>query len=325
MLRLTSDTADDVVKPTARAVTERFVTLRRLAGLKVSIGTGGTPGKARTPRSSKYTTPKKRKAKNDGDESDAEKDMTDQESPTKKPAHFSGGSRARGTRGARGGQGPAIKTGMCFSTTTLRQDSRSSALGQPGAITKETYLLTLLTEPSCLVVELPADPFDAHFQADAAEAARIRQSSEMNPFGAIQNNGTNRSLLGFASFNGHQNPAGFAPSNNGFVHHGYAPAVPPPALSMPQHGVSLHGFANHVQGSVQGYDNGYGNGHGNGYGNGNGNESRARSARKASAQATEGVAAYLSHQKNEDEALGVRSEGEDSQVSEYHDVLDEFV
>ncbi|KAK3203098.1 hypothetical protein GRF29_112g259749, partial [Pseudopithomyces chartarum] len=281
---------DDVVKPTARAITERFVTLRRLAGLKVSIGTGGTPGKARTPRSSKYTTPKKRKARNDGDESDAEKDVTDQESPTKKPAHFSGGSRARGTRGARGGQGPAIKT-----------------------------------EPSCLVVELPADPFDAQFQADAAEAARIRQSSEMNPFGAIQNNGTNRSLLGFASFNGHQNPAGFAPSNNGFVHHGYAPAVPPPALSMPQHGVSLHGLANHVQGSVQGYDNGYGNGHGNGYGNGNGNEYRARSARKASAQATEGVAAYLSHQKNEDEALGVRSEGEDSQVSEYHDVLDEFV
>jgi hypothetical protein len=197
------------------------------------------------------------------------------------------------------------------------------------------------------MVELPADPFDAQFQADAAEAARIRQSSEMNPFGAIQNNGTNRPLLGFASFNGHQNPAGFAPNNNDFVHHGYAPAVPPPALSMPQQGVSLHGFANHVQGSVQGYDNGYGdlhgnghghglgngnnngygNGHGNGNSNGNGNshESRARSVRKASAQATEGVAAYLSHQKNEDEALGVRSEGEDSQVSEYHDVPDEFV
>ena len=138
MLRLTSNTADDVVKPTARAVTERFVTLRKLAGLKVSIGTGGTPGKTRTPRSSKYTTPKKRKAKNDDDESDAEKDMTDQESPTKKPATFSGGSRARGTRGARGGQGPAIKTGMYFSTTTLRQDSRSSALDQAPLSKKPT-------------------------------------------------------------------------------------------------------------------------------------------------------------------------------------------
>ena len=189
-------------------------------------------------------------------------------------------------------------------------------------------MLTLLPEPSCTVVELPADPFDSQFQAHAAEAARLRQSSEQNPFGAIPNNGTNRAFLGFAPFNGHQiqNPAGFAPTNNGFVHNGYAapdPAVPgpPPANIVPQHGVQIHGFANNMQGVGQGYGNGIGNGHGNA----NGHDARARSVRKASAQATEDVATYLSQQKTEDEAHGMRSEGEDSQASEYHDLPDEFV
>ena len=115
LLRLTSDIADEGAKPTARAITERFVVLRKLAGLKVSVGSGGTSGKTRTPRASKYTTPKKRKTKHDTDESDAEKYLTDEDTPTKKPTPRSGGgasARGRGGRGgARGGRATAVKIG----------------------------------------------------------------------------------------------------------------------------------------------------------------------------------------------------------------------
>ena len=97
--------------PTARAITERFVKLRQLAGVKVSLTSSGGSGKARA-RTSKYTTPKKRKNKGAGsDSSDAEGHLTENESPTKKQSvQRLSGTRGRGGRAA--GGGIRIKSGM---------------------------------------------------------------------------------------------------------------------------------------------------------------------------------------------------------------------
>lgn len=72
---------DAPTKPeTARAISERFVRLRKDAGINASIQ---TPGKGK-PRAPKFTTPKKRKTKNDS-ESDAEDHFTEgEETPTSK-------------------------------------------------------------------------------------------------------------------------------------------------------------------------------------------------------------------------------------------------
>ena len=53
--------------------------------------------------------------------------------------------------------------------------------------------------------------------------------------------------------------------------------------------------------------------------------SRARSSRKASAHASEGMAAWLRRQKDEDEKNGSKSSEEDSQASEYNDVDGDYI
>lgn len=101
--------------------------LRQLAGIKVSITPGGTPGRGRA-RTSKYSTPRKRKNKTDSsDESDGDEHLTENESPTKKQSvqrasGIRGRGNVRGGRG-RGGRGATmnvsspsirIKSGMCI-------------------------------------------------------------------------------------------------------------------------------------------------------------------------------------------------------------------
>lgn len=88
-------------------MTERFVKLRKEAGIK---GSGSKP--RITPSSNKFTTPKKRKVKNDSEESDAEEHETDEEDTPTKPSARRGGtgarSHARGGGSARGGRGAML-------------------------------------------------------------------------------------------------------------------------------------------------------------------------------------------------------------------------
>lgn len=124
----------------------------------------------------------------------------------------------------------------------------------------------------------------------------------------------NRNFQGFTPINGNPTLAGFGPGRNDLFDNGFAASGPVLIDDMPTNGTQFHGFANIMQDSVT--DSGNGN---------NGQDvSRARPARKASAQATEGVATLLMNQKNEDEALGERSSGEDSQASEYHDFEEDY-
>ena len=171
--------------------------------------------------------------------------------------------------------------------------------------------LTVLSEFSKIGIDV--DDFEKH----AAEAADIRQSSEQNPFAGYQPGVTSGGFQDFAWSHGHQSLTGF-PTNNGttFESGFVSPDIAfddPFSISGPvTHGLPVHGISRDMQGLDVGFNNGDTNVSGG----------RARSTRKASVQATDGVAALLRHQKEEDIAEGERSSGEDSQTSEYHD-LDE--
>ncbi|KAF1974880.1 hypothetical protein BU23DRAFT_553119 [Bimuria novae-zelandiae CBS 107.79] len=244
---------DGSVKPTARAITERFVKLRQLAGLKGSVSSsGGTPSKPRTPCTSKYSTPKKRKTKHSSDESDVEDHFTD-ESPTKKlSVPRNAGTRGRGSaRGGRCGSGGQIASSP---TIRIKREGPANSVGA-----------------------------DYDFAKHAAEAAEIRYSSEQDPFA-----GHPSSFQGFApSSNGPRTLGGFGTNNDSTFNNTLED--PFSAAGIPANG--------HTEVT-----------------------NRARSARKASIQASEGVAAFLQYQKDEDQANGDKSSAEDSQASEYHEL-----
>ncbi|KAJ4349778.1 uncharacterized protein N0V89_008396 [Didymosphaeria variabile] len=301
--------ADDGPKPSARAITERFVKLRQLAGIKVSVTSSRTPGRGRA-RVSKYTTPQKRKNKAySSEESDGDEHLTENESPTKKQSvQRNGGSRGRGSaRGGRGGRG-----------------GRHNA-SSPAVRVKSEYPLP----------ELPIDPLDAGdtFERDAADAAEIRHTSQQNPFAGFANGGMNSGMSGgmnggfqgFGPSTGHSLLNGFGMSNgatfnNGFTSPGMALDDPFTASNHPS-----HGFANTI-GTMQAFTNGMqAAAAGDAHGPLDTNVGRGRSNRTASAQASEGVAAVLRRQKDADVADGERSSAEDSQASEYHDLEGDYI
>ncbi|OAG07950.1 uncharacterized protein CC84DRAFT_1256905 [Paraphaeosphaeria sporulosa] len=281
---------DGGTKPTARAITERFVKLRQYdapqqAGIKVSITPGGASGRRKAPVS-KYATPKKRKNKDSSDESDADDQATENESPTKKQSiqRFSGG---RGRGGAvRGGRGGRVGT----------QNARS-----PAVQIKSEYSLS----------DLPPDPLDSvdTFARDAAEAAELRHTSQQNPFAgftsAEMNGGMNGGFQGFDTSNVHRGLDGLSMTN------GFAMDDPFTAPTHPSHGFhnDMPTFANAMQAT----------------GGGAIPVSRNRSTRTASVQASEGVAAVLRRQKDMDKADGEKSSGEDTQASEYYDLDNDYI
>jgi hypothetical protein len=174
----------------------------------------------------------------------------------------------------------------------------------------EVYKLTVTEYP---LSELPVDPLDA-FERDAAEAAELRQTSQQNPFSGFTSNGVGGIANGgFQGFDASNNHTAF---NNGFTNPGMALHDP---FTAPSH--SNNSFFN----DMHTFTNGMQTGIGHGYTPADTNVSRSRSARTASVQAAEGVAAVLRHQKDQDEVDGENSSGEDSQASEYHDVDSEYV
>ncbi|KAF2444751.1 hypothetical protein P171DRAFT_472755 [Karstenula rhodostoma CBS 690.94] len=283
---------DGGTKPSARAITERFVKLRQLAGIKVSITPGGTSGKGRA-RVSKYTTPKKRKNKDSSDESDGDEHLTENESPTKKKSiQRPSGSRGRGGRvGMQSARSPAVKV-------------------------KSEYPLS----------ELPVDPIDAAdtFERDAAEAAELRQTSQQNPFagfaaGAMNgamNGGMNGEFQGFDMSSGHRTLNGFGLSSGTVLPNGFTMDDPFTAPSHPNHGFhnDIPAFTNGMQAAADAAHQLPAT-----------TISRSRSTRTASAQASEGVAAVLRRQKDMDKADGEKSSGEDTQASEYYDLDNDYI
>jgi hypothetical protein len=299
-------TAEVSPKPSARAITERFVKLRQLAGIKVSITPGGvTPGKGRA-RVSKYTTPKKRKNKDSSDESDADEHLTENESPTKKQSlQRSSGGPGRGRGMARGG-------GLGGRVGTPRHASSPMTRIKSGTCTK-VFVNHKLTVTEYPLSELPVDPLDT-FQRDAAEAAELRQTSQQNPFSGFTSSGMGGIASGdFHGFDASNNHTTF---NNGFTSPGMALDDPFTAPNHSNHGFfnDMHAFANGMQAAV-----------GNSYAPVGTNVSRSKSARAASALASKGVATVFHRQKDQDELDGEKSSGEDSQASEYHDLDSEYV
>ncbi|KAF2678466.1 hypothetical protein K458DRAFT_435902 [Lentithecium fluviatile CBS 122367] len=92
-------------KPTARAIKERIVKLRSVAGVK------GTPSKARIQVKTPTSSAKKRKVRDDG-KSDGEDHFTDAETPSgRKSSQHGGGGRGRSTLGNGKGKGNGKKSG----------------------------------------------------------------------------------------------------------------------------------------------------------------------------------------------------------------------
>lgn len=287
----------------------------------MTTASGGRSGGA---RASKYTTPRKRKTKRDSDESDAENYMTEDDSPTKKTSvQRGGGTRASGGRGrgnGRGGRGGRrsiqnpIKLGKCIrkSDNRLRESLLSSDIqtARECIATKYFYTNSLAEEA---FPDMLADPFGADtFEKDAAEAAELRQISEQDPFAASESN-VSMAFQEFTPINSHRTLSGFNMSNTSNFN--FDNGLPTSGLGI---GDMMAARSMSPQKRVvpsMGLDGGDVNASGG----------RARSARKASAQASEGVAAFIRSQKQEDEAAGEKSSGEDSKASEYHDLDNEEV
>ncbi|KAJ4305276.1 hypothetical protein N0V90_000807 [Kalmusia sp. IMI 367209] len=304
---------DGGVKPSARAVTERFVKLRKDSGLKASITT--TPGRGR-PRASKYTTPKKRKTKADSDESDAEGHYTDQEKNTPTKASAQNGTSGRGTSGRGRGSG---------------RGGRGSRGGRVGMLAAGSPAVRIKTE-------YPSDSLDiADFERDSARATELREAAEdpFTDFGMpmhAPNRGISASisedLNAMAQTSG--TPNGYARSsvgdgmhafNNGFASPTYAQSyVPVKTQHLPILGQDFCS----VQGLGVGADDPFRDPRPSAAPS-DASNSRARSNRKASAQASEGMAAWLRRQKDEDENDGAKSSEEDSQASEYHDIDGDYI
>ncbi|KAL5394909.1 hypothetical protein PMIN06_005685 [Paraphaeosphaeria minitans] len=214
---------DGGTKPTARAITERFVKLRQQAGIKVSITPGGGSGRRKAPVA-KYTTPRKRKNKDSSDESDADDYATETESPTKKQSvqRSSGGGRGRGRGRGRGG----------------RMDTQNAR--SPVVQIKSEYSLS----------ELPPDPLGAvdTFARDAAEAAELRQTSQQNPFASFTSGEMNGDFQGFNVSNAYRGLDGLGMAND------YALEDPFTAPTHLNHGLhnDMPAFASHVQAADDG-------------------------------------------------------------------------
>ena len=159
-------------------------------------------------------------------------------------------------------------------------------------------------------VNLPADPFDAdNFEKDAAEAAELRKSSEQDPFGGDEYE-TYNGFQGFTPINGNRNMAGFSMMDTPAFGNGFNYSHLP--LGGPHNHSMVHQT---VVAPFMELDN-------------EGNKAtpgRAKSVRKASAQASEGVSAFIRRQKSEDEANGEKSSDDVSQASEYHELDGDYV
>lgn len=174
------------------------------------------------------------------------------------------------------------------------------------------------------------DAADAAFERNRAEAAAIHRSAQENPFNCFKSSGFNGGMnggiangfQGFSPSSGHGGLNGFGMSDGNNLNGGFP--TPDMTLGDPFAASSHpgHGFVN----GMQTFNNGLNVASaGDAHAPKRMNAARNKSARAASAHASEGVAEFLRRQKDADKEDGEQSSAEDSQASEYHELEADYI
>lgn len=175
------------------------------------------------------------------------------------------------------------------------------------------------------------DPFDTGISnEDSGQGSFSDRLGVMNGNGYHQFPSTDDGLNPFSMSNGMGNGVGFnMPPSHGMTMgmSGYDPLAtsgshwypsPQPGIAEPHNAMKLNG--NHKGMPARGTYSSAVSSEASG-----GQDSRARSARKASQQASEGMNAWLQQQKVEDKANGEKTSDEDSQASEFHESDGDYI